>query len=68
MSEYWIRQEVRPAPKARLRLYRPGSDFFDFVKYDRNVQTRASLRSQGFELPTNLINFDNLESVTPESD
>lgn len=68
VSKYWIRREIQLAQKALNRLCRPGSDFFNFVKYDRYVEMCASPRSQGFEFLTNLINYDNLESVTPESD
>ena len=68
VSKYWIRREIQLAQKARNRLCRPGSDFFNFVKYDRYVEMCASPRSQGFELLTNLIKYDNLESVTPKSD
>ena len=68
MSEYWIRREILPAQKDRHRSCRPGFDFFDFVEDDRHVQMYASLRSQGFELLTNLFNYDYLKSVTPESD
>ena len=68
VSEYWIRREIQPAQKVRNRLCRPGSDFFDFVKHDLNVTMCARLRSQGFDLLTYLINHDNFESETPESD
>lgn len=68
VSEYWMRREILPAQKDRHRSCRPGFDFFDFVEDDCHVQMCASLRSQGFELLTNLFNYDNLQSVTPESD
>jgi len=68
VSEFWIRREVMHAQPDRHRLCRPGFDYFDFVEQDEKFQMCASVRTRAFDLLSTIVDYDALESVTPESD